>query len=300
MKQAENKIRNSKNSTNYFSNDKSRSENDHLPGRKTTTPRAENDHPQGGNYTTTIISNTNINNTNIGTDEKTCPKCNGIGFIISGKPGNETATKCECRKEKELMEQLEQSGIKKAFFDKKINDIKTLNNSEIRKAKQLIINYIRANDDSSLLISGRSGTGKTHLAIATLKALFEKGRRIKYIGYHELTNKLKGFAIEPEKREKELLKYQKIEVLLIDDLFKESRTEAGVIRGITPADIRIIYEVINYRYNNNLKTIITTELIPSKLAEIDEAITGRIIEMAGNNMIIFRNVDNYRFRGEAR
>lgn len=71
----------------------------------------------------------------------------------------------------------------------------------------------------------------------------------------------------------------------------------------TPADINLAMEIINYRYNlsrsndQRMITIISSEKTISELREIDEALTGRIKEMAGEWIITLSGKDkNYRFK----
>ena len=49
----------------------------------------------------------------------------------------------------------------------------------------------------------------------------------------------------------------------IDDFLKGRTTES---------DVNIVYEIVNYRYNNNLPVIISTEKKPSELIDFDERI----------------------------
>ena len=51
------------------------------------------------------------------------------------------------------------------------------------------------------------------------------------------------------------------------------------------ADLGIAYELLNYRYNNNLITIISSEYTVEKIYEFDSAIAGRITEMCGEYIL---------------
>ncbi|MBQ3423200.1 MAG: DNA replication protein, partial [Romboutsia sp.] len=77
-------------------------------------------------------------------------------------------------------------------------------------------------------------------------------------------------------------------VLLIDDLFKGS---------VTPSDINIMFEIINYRYLNKKPMIISTEKYLDDLLSIDEALGSRIIEMCGTHNLELRGRHlNYRLK----
>ena len=85
------------------------------------------------------------------------------------------------------------------------------------------------------------------------------------------------------------------EVLYIDDLFKT---------GYTKADIRLAFEIINYRYNISRSdkskryiTIISCEYELSNIVEVDEALGSRIVEMTKPKYSLYiENDGNKNFR----
>lgn len=79
-------------------------------------------------------------------------------------------------------------------------------------------------------------------------------------------------------------------MLYIDDLFKQS--------SVSDADVKLAFEIIDYRARNNLITVISSELDVNDLIEIDEALGGRIVQMTkGNRYIISKDrKKNYRLR----
>ena len=85
--------------------------------------------------------------------------------------------------------------------------------------------------------------------------------------------------------------YAKAEILYIDDLFKGKVTET---------DVNVAFQLINERYNTNLVTIVSSELLLKDLREIDEAIAGRLKEKAKSYCIQVAkdSSKNYRFKDE--
>lgn len=78
------------------------------------------------------------------------------------------------------------------------------------------------------------------------------------------------------------------EVLIIDDLFKGK---------INESDINIIFEIVNYRYMNNLPIIVSSEFTPEELLYFDEGIGSRIIEMCKDYIVeIEGRENNYRVK----
>ena len=74
-----------------------------------------------------------------------------------------------------------------------------------------------------------------------------------------------------------------------DDFFKNE--------NITSADLRIANEIINFRCVANKRTILSSERLVKDLIEIDQAIIGRIVEMAEEYLTEVRGSEkNYRLR----
>ena len=69
---------------------------------------------------------------------------------------------------------------------------------------------------------------------------------------------------------------KKCELLYIDDLFKSKR-------GTDPsdADVRLAFEILDYRYNNRLVTIISSEMMLEDIRDLDFALYRRISDMCG-------------------
>jgi DNA replication protein DnaC len=84
-------------------------------------------------------------------------------------------------------------------------------------------------------------------------------------------------------------RYKRADELFIDDFLKGK---------ITETDLNIIYEIINYRYNNNLPVILSTEKTLDDLVNFDEATASRLIEMSKGHIIVFEGKKlNYRLYG---
>jgi DNA replication protein DnaC len=83
-------------------------------------------------------------------------------------------------------------------------------------------------------------------------------------------------------------KFKKAQLLMIDDLFYGK---------VSNADLNPLYELINYRYLNNLPMIISTEKTMNQLISYDEALATRIYERTYSHQIeIIGEEFNYRRR----
>lgn len=224
-----------------------------------------------------------------------CSVCGGLGFIIEETDGYQSAKKCRCRIEYEAKKMLERAGFGAEQKNHTLDNF-SAKEPEQKVVKELVLQYAKNFKNNSLCLCGRPGTGKTHLGVAALKEILKTSMPVKYIGYRDLIAHIKSFSMFEDERQKELEKFQEAKVLMIDDLFKGFTREDKTIKGITEADKKIIYEIIDARYKKMKSTIITTELLPAELNAIDEAIASRIAEMSRGYRFIFKNTKNYRYR----
>lgn len=236
-----------------------------------------------------------------------CKLCNGSGWVTQtdeeGNPiknavGMEMQKPCKCGKINLWFKKLNDKHLYQRFIKSKFQTFND-SNDELKKAKSIAINYTKDYKNKNLLITGKSGTGKTHLAYAILNEIlkneYTKDDFIlpKIIFYNDLIKQIeraKNFnsKIDIEDITKDL---QKPSILLIDDFFKIK---------INDDILSVLFEVINSRtYEENKSTIITTEKNIMDLYEVDNALISRLMEKAKygqnqNYIINLQNSDNYR------
>lgn len=224
-----------------------------------------------------------------------CSVCGGLGFIIEETDGYQSAKKCRCRIEYEAKKMLERAGFGAEQKNHTLDNF-SAKEPEQKVVKELVLQYAKNFKSNSLCLCGRPGTGKTHLGVAVLKEILKANTPVKYVGYRDLIARIKSLSMFEDERQKEMEKFQNAKVLMIDDLFKGFTREGKNIKGITEADKKIIYEIVDDRYKKMKSTIITTELLPVELNSVDEAIASRIAEMSRGYRFIFKNTKNYRYR----
>src|SRR5699024_11516023 len=61
---------------------------------------------------------------------------------------------------------------------------------------------------------------------------------------------------------------------------RHTRSKRDWSSDVCSSDLRIVQDIINYRYNNDKAMIITTELNKNELLDINEATASRLIEMS--------------------
>lgn len=222
-----------------------------------------------------------------------CPKCKDTGFIqCTSKEGYTFVRHCSCWAVKESKQLMEQSGISQEFNSKGFKNFNTMNNEQLVNAKHKAINYFKTfseienTKNNSIMLSGQVGSGKTHLGVAISRSLMSKNIAVIYMAYRNAMTKIKQILTDSTDYYNEINKYSQVRVLYIDDFLKGKTTES---------DVNIMYEIINYRYINNLPLIISTEKSLDELLTFDEAIGSRIIEMCRGNIIQLQGKElNYR------
>lgn len=222
-----------------------------------------------------------------------CNICKDTGWISEkDENGYEYAKKCECYAIKEAKQLLERSGISLEFQQKGFKNFDTRGNQQLENALNKSVQYFQTFEKTestrynSILFYGQVGAGKTHLGTAICSNLMTRGIAVVYMPYRNAVTKIKQMLTDEINYDRELTKYRNARVLYIDDLLKGKVTES---------DINIMYEIVNYRYMNNLPLIISTEKSLDELLNFDEAIGSRIIEMCRGNIVQFKGKElNYR------
>lgn len=134
-----------------------------------------------------------------------------------------------------------------------------------------------------LFLGGQSGSGKTHLCAAAVNEFMRRGRGVRYCAYTELTRALSNFDYQLE------AEIKNAKILFLDDLFKVDPT-AG--------ELKSIFDIIDYRYRQNLQTIISSEKELDEIEQIDAAVAGRIMERCGKFFMGIERDDRKNFRKE--
>ena len=227
-----------------------------------------------------------------------CPKCRNRGSIAIPRDDGSIYTKeCDCMNIRRCVWEMERSGLKNIIREKTF-DTYTATEPWQKVIKEKAVAYADKLE-GWLLFCGQPGSGKTHLCTAVCRQRLLAGDEVLYMPWRDKVAELKALSLDNERRFEIINAYKTAQILYIDDLFKVGKATDGSTNP-TSADINLAFEIINYRYNNHLPTIISTEKTPQELWEIDEAIYGRIYERTGddNVVLIARDMQrDYRMKG---
>lgn len=230
-------------------------------------------------------------------DGYNCPKCKNKGIILIAKEYDglwqDVQRDCECMKIRRNIRNLKRSGLESVVKDCKFENFK------VQKPFQELMlntakNYIDNGEGKWFALLGASGCGKTMLCSAVALELIRRGKELKYMLWKDDCRKIKNNNFDGDGS---LIEYYKdVEVLYIDDLFKNGKTN-GEYQTPTAGDVNIAFEIINSRTVQKKVTIISSENTIDQLFEIDEAIAGRIRQNCGIDFCLTINKGegkNYR------
>lgn len=189
----------------------------------------------------------------------------------------------EQKKLEQVERSLDESGLRGAIKEKTF-DTFVADEPWQKKAKDICERFA-AYPEGWLLLSGPTGCGKTHLCTAVVGTLIKKRIPVRYMLYRDEMSRLK--YADKDDRNNMMRTFKTAKALYIDDLFK---------RGASEAELRIMIELLDFRYRDNLMTIVSTEMSSDELINLDEAIAGRIIEKSTKVLINAEAGRNYRLR----
>ena len=152
-------------------------------------------------------------------------------------------------------------------FDRKRLDLSSEKRQNLEHAFRNAFNFAQSPQDW-LVFLGVNGCGKTHLAAAIANHLHKAGKSALFIVVPELLDHLRS-AFSPDSNvsyDKLFEKVKKAPVLILDDFGEQSAT---------PWAQEKLYQLINYRYNARLATVITTCY---NLDEIENRISSRMVD----------------------
>lgn len=179
---------------------------------------------------------------------------------------NKIDLKEEKQKKRKHFEQMIKQFYIQNYSSKRIQDyqfenliITETNRKEIEIAKDFTKKCINKNQKNGLIITGKSGVGKTHLATAILNQLTEKDMLVLMGRLILLLDVIRDTFKDFSSKEKDIIElYSKVDVLIIDDLGTER---------ISSWALEKLYTIIENRNENKLPIIVTTRFNKESLLD---------------------------------
>ena len=193
--------------------------------------------------------------------ETTCTLCDGTGWKIVERGGLSGAERCVCYAATRTRDLKESANIPPLYQHASLDNFQMpAANPVARQGLGTALMQVRsftrefpAADRPGLLLIGESGAGKTHLAVAAMRALIDKGHECLFFDYQNLLDRIRsGYDATSGASERETYRAAlDVEVLLLDDLGTKKVTE-WVEDTVTA--------IITHRCNQRKPLIATTNL----------------------------------------
>src|SRR5271165_7042913 len=190
-----------------------------------------------------------------------CTKCNGTGWIIVQQEEVSGAQRCECEAVARNVGLQEKAQLPPLYRNASLDNFvlprdNMMAHRDLATVLLEIKGFVREfpNDKKpGLLLIGEPGTGKTHLAVAALRSLIERGFEGVFFDYQNLLEKIRsGYNAASGAADRSAYRAAlEAEVLLLDDLGTHRVTE-WVEDTVTA--------IITDRCNNRKPLIATTNL----------------------------------------
>lgn len=202
-----------------------------------------------------------------------CKECNDTGYVRGNL--------CSCLKQQINKQLLEFSGFTHRLASFEESKVKN-------KAFEIMEKWCDLNSSKiNVLLSGKTGTGKTFLTECIANKLMKKSCVVLFTTAFNLNNSLLNYHTCFDSNRNDFIEpYLEAEYLIIDDLGTEP-----MLKNVTK---EYLYLILNERMSNNLSTIITTNLAPADiLATYGERIFSRLMD---NKTTIRANIDGVDLR----
>jgi DNA replication protein DnaC len=202
-------------------------------------------------------------------EQPSCSYCFGTGMeVVTGKG----ARRCRCRTENARGRLLESARIPRRYSECSLqNYYPSEGNGTQFRAFNYAFSMVREYPaiERGLLLMGGVGVGKTHLAVAILRGLIEKGVPCLFYEFGALLKEIQDSynPVSNTSELKVLAPVYQADVLVLDELGASKPTDW--VRDT-------MMQIINTRYNDKKLTIFTTNYLDARKNEREENLEDRI------------------------
>lgn len=223
----------------------------------------------------------------------TCPYCYGTGYIKLSSQQFSREDICQCvieNKRKYSVEQQVKQIFGKGQLSMTLANYDPGNKEENIAIHEGCVNYVENfptffDEGIGFILEGNAGSGKTHLAVGTLMAIIKRWsltstferRRLQAIAISvpELFQLARERFNNPN-IENVISTIMRADICLIDDIGAEKTADKDLqnVSWVTEQ----LYIILNYRINNNLPSLITTNHTTREISnKFDDRVSRRIV-----------------------
>lgn len=185
-------------------------------------------------------------------ESTSCGKCIN-GWLVDEV--TRMATACECRKASLHEYMMKKTGLPARYWKASLDNYDAAPGATANalRTARAYIDELPLNKGTGLLFTGTVGTGKTHLSVAILREVaIRYSMRTQFVDLRELLKKMQASYGTKDATEHETLRpILEAELLVLDEIGGARSTEWS---------FDVVEHIINVRYNDELSTIITTNL----------------------------------------
>ena len=192
--------------------------------------------------------------------DRSCPVCRDTGWVRDDNDKRGKLTRCRCKRFEQRLAGFVTAGVP-ARLASCVFDNFTLDRAKEQRdayglAMALAAGFKPGEVNRGFVLWGDVGRGKTHLLVATLRALsLEMGVRTRFIEFSHLLAELKGRFDRGEGAATLLNELVEVEVLAVDEVGKGMLTEF---------ELAVVDELVSRRYNAARTILATSNYRPGK------------------------------------
>lgn len=217
-----------------------------------------------------------------------CPHCEGLGYVVPAvgpdHPGFGRAIPCVCRADEQQKARLDSllrlsqiGALAHCTFETFIPEGHGLTATRQRNLRMAYDRAAAYAEEPAgwLLLKGGYGCGKTHLAAAIANRQLATGRPVLFVNTPDLLDHLRA-TFNPESTVSYDERFDQVRnspLLILDDLGTQSNSEWAQEK---------LYQILNFRYNAKLPTVITTNL---DLESIEIRVRSRMVDPSLSQII---------------
>jgi DNA replication protein DnaC len=183
-----------------------------------------------------------------------CPTCGGTkGYRLNGEERD-----CRCEEQRSLARNYYAANLPRRYHSLDGHDFTPQYRSRNEGVVEAVDEYLKSfrynyHYGLGLCFHGPLGTGKTLLGTHVLKAVLKMGYSGYFIQFGDLFHAWAASWKDEESKELVERHMKRADLLVLDDLLSDKRNSEGFLQAGLEA-------ITRHRYNNNLPTILTTNM----------------------------------------